>query len=123
SNPPNLEIPKTRRQAVAAKTAPTKTAGPGLSSRSSRSLSPSTRRRCRRAPKKLPSRLPRQPKAKKPKGKAEMKLKLSSTNGLIVGMVAFAVLAFLFWTMALGPKRDEADQLSAKAKGLETSLA
>jgi Tfp pilus assembly protein PilO len=52
-----------------------------------------------------------------------MKLKLSSTNGLIVGMVAFAVLAFLFWTMALGPKRDEADELSAKAKGLETSLA
>jgi Tfp pilus assembly protein PilO len=52
-----------------------------------------------------------------------MKLKLSSTNGLIVGMVAFAVLAFLFWTMAIGPKRDEADELSAKAKSLETSLA
>lgn len=52
-----------------------------------------------------------------------MKLKLSSTNGLIVGMVAFAVLAFLFWTMALAPKRDEADALSAKVKSLETSLA
>ncbi len=52
-----------------------------------------------------------------------MKLKLSSTNGLIVGMVAFVVLAFLFWNMALGPKRDEASELSAKAKSLETSLA
>jgi Tfp pilus assembly protein PilO len=52
-----------------------------------------------------------------------MKLKLSSTNGLIVGMVAFAVLAFFFWTLMLGPKRDEADHLSAKAKSLESSLA
>lgn len=52
-----------------------------------------------------------------------MKLKLSSTNGLIVGMVVFALLAFLFWTMMLGPKRDEADELSAQAKTLETSLA
>jgi len=52
-----------------------------------------------------------------------MKLKLSSTNGLIVGMVAFALLAFLFWTMMLAPKRDEADELGVQAKTLETSLA
>lgn len=52
-----------------------------------------------------------------------MKLKLSSTNGLIVGMLVFVVLAFLFWNMVLGPKREEADELSAKAKSLETSLA
>ncbi len=52
-----------------------------------------------------------------------MKLKISSTNGLIIGMVAFAVLAFLFWTMILGPKREEADELTAQAKSLETSLA
>src|SRR5215204_193404 len=52
-----------------------------------------------------------------------MKLKLSSTNALIVGMLAFVVIAFLFWTMMLGPKRDEADKLGAKAKALETSLA
>jgi Tfp pilus assembly protein PilO len=52
-----------------------------------------------------------------------MKLKLSSSNGLIVGMVAFAVLAFLFWTMMLAPKRDEADELSAQVKTVETSLA
>jgi Tfp pilus assembly protein PilO len=52
-----------------------------------------------------------------------MKLKLSSTNGVIVGMLGFVVLAFLFWNMVLGPKRDEADKLSAKAKSFETSLA
>ncbi len=52
-----------------------------------------------------------------------MKLKLSSTNALIVGMLAFVVLAFLFWNMALGPKRDKAAELSTQAKGLETSLA
>jgi Tfp pilus assembly protein PilO len=52
-----------------------------------------------------------------------MKLKLSSSNGLIVGMVAFALLAFLFWTMMLAPKRDEADELGAQATSLETSLA
>ncbi|HEU4907195.1 MAG TPA: hypothetical protein VFT19_13925 [Solirubrobacterales bacterium] len=51
-----------------------------------------------------------------------MKLELNATNrALIVGAI-FAVLAFVFWTQLLSPKRDEAKQLGTQVEQLEGSL-
>jgi Tfp pilus assembly protein PilO len=52
-----------------------------------------------------------------------MKLEMNSNNRLIVALVALAVLAGLFWTQLLSPKRDEAKQLSAQIDQVKVSLA
>jgi Tfp pilus assembly protein PilO len=52
-----------------------------------------------------------------------MKLKMSSTNGLIVALLAVAVLAGAFWMLALSPKRDEAKELSTQVENVEAELA
>jgi hypothetical protein len=50
-------------------------------------------------------------------------MKLTQTTGTILGIVAVVVLAVAFWTMALGPKRDEVKTLDAEVERLEASLA
>ncbi|HYG96944.1 MAG TPA: hypothetical protein VD741_07525 [Solirubrobacterales bacterium] len=50
-------------------------------------------------------------------------MKLSSSNKLIVAMLAIAVLAGAFWMLLLSPKREEADKLGERVEKLETSLA
>jgi Tfp pilus assembly protein PilO len=52
-----------------------------------------------------------------------MKLKMSSTNGLIVAVIAVVVLAGAFWMLVLSPKRDEAKELSTKVEKVEGELA
>ncbi|HEY5815818.1 MAG TPA: hypothetical protein VIS95_05700 [Solirubrobacterales bacterium] len=52
-----------------------------------------------------------------------MKLQMTSTNRAIVAIVALAVLAFVFWTQLLSPKREEAKELGAQVEQLEASLA
>jgi Tfp pilus assembly protein PilO len=52
-----------------------------------------------------------------------MKLEMNSNNRLIVALVALAVLAGLFWTQLLSPKREEAKQLSAQIDQVKASLA
>lgn len=52
-----------------------------------------------------------------------MKLDLSSSNKLIVAMLAIAVLAAAFWMVLLSPKREEADKLGKQVETLEASLA
>jgi Tfp pilus assembly protein PilO len=52
-----------------------------------------------------------------------MKIEMSSTNRLIVAMLAVAVLAGAFWMMLLSPKREKADELGAQVTALESSLA
>jgi Tfp pilus assembly protein PilO len=52
-----------------------------------------------------------------------MKLELSSSNRLIVVMLAVAVLAVAFWMLLLAPKRDEASKLEKQVATLEASLA
>jgi Tfp pilus assembly protein PilO len=52
-----------------------------------------------------------------------MKLQMSSTNRVIVAVVALAALALAFWVMALSPKREEAKKLDAEATRLKSSLA
>jgi Tfp pilus assembly protein PilO len=52
-----------------------------------------------------------------------MKLQMSSTNGLIVAVVAVAILAAAFWMLALSPKREEAKKLGTTVENLETELA
>lgn len=52
-----------------------------------------------------------------------MKIEMSSTNRLIVAMLAVAVLAGAFWMMLLSPKREKASELSAQVTTLESSLA
>jgi Tfp pilus assembly protein PilO len=49
--------------------------------------------------------------------------RLSSTNRLIVAMVALAALAAAFWMLVLSPKRDEVSKLEKQAKTVKTSLA
>src|SRR3954453_23644534 len=44
-------------------------------------------------------------------------------NMTIVGMVVVAVLAFLFWKVVLGPKREEASKLGQQIEQVEGSLA
>lgn len=51
-----------------------------------------------------------------------MKLQMTSTNKAIVAIVALAVLAFVFWTQLLSPKREEAKELGAQVEQLEASL-
>lgn len=50
-------------------------------------------------------------------------MKLTSTNRLILAMLAIAALAVAFWMLALGPKREEARELGAKIEELSASLA
>ena len=52
-----------------------------------------------------------------------MKLQMSSTNGLIVAVVAVAVLVAAFWTLALSPKREEAKELDTEVQNLESELS
>ena len=52
-----------------------------------------------------------------------MKLQMSSTNGLIVALVAVAILVVAFWMLALSPKREEAKELGTTVENLETELA
>jgi Tfp pilus assembly protein PilO len=51
-----------------------------------------------------------------------MKLQMNSNNRAIVAVVALAVLAFIFWTQLLSPKREEAKKLGAQVEQLEASL-
>ena len=49
---------------------------------------------------------------------------MSSTNGLIVAMLAVAVLAVAFWMLALSPKREEASEARRRrSKSSKRSLA
>jgi Tfp pilus assembly protein PilO len=52
-----------------------------------------------------------------------MKLQMTSTNRAIVAIVALAVLALVFWTQLLSPKREEAKELGVEVERLEASLA
>jgi Tfp pilus assembly protein PilO len=52
-----------------------------------------------------------------------MKLELSNTNRIVIGVVAVVALALGFWMLAIGPKRDEASKLGAKAEQVKGSLA
>jgi Tfp pilus assembly protein PilO len=51
-----------------------------------------------------------------------MKLQMNSNNRTIVAVVALAVLAFVFWTQMLSPKREEAKKLGAEVEQVEASL-
>lgn len=50
-------------------------------------------------------------------------MKMTSTNRLIVAMLAIAVLGAAFWMLALSPKREEAKKLGVGVEQLEASLA
>ena len=50
-------------------------------------------------------------------------MRLTSTNKLIVAMLALAALAVAFWMLALGPKRQEASDLGAQVEELKATLA
>lgn len=50
-------------------------------------------------------------------------MRLTSTNRLIVAMLAIAALAVAFWMLALGPKRQEASELGAQVEELKATLA
>lgn len=52
-----------------------------------------------------------------------MKLQMNSTNRAIVALAVLAVLAFAFWMLLLGPKREEAKKLDAEVSKLKSSLA
>ena len=52
-----------------------------------------------------------------------MRVEMTSTNRLIIAIVALALLAGLFWTQMLSPKRDEVKELGAEVERLEASLA
>lgn len=52
-----------------------------------------------------------------------MKLEMNPTNRAVLAVVALVVLALVFWTQLLGPKRDEAKKLGAQVGQLEASLA
>jgi len=49
-------------------------------------------------------------------------MKMTSSNKLIVAMLAIAVLAVVFWTMLLSPKREEAAKLSDEVAQAQESL-
>lgn len=51
-----------------------------------------------------------------------MKLQMNSNNRAIAVVVALAVLAFVFWTQLLSPKREEAKKLGTQVEQLEASL-
>jgi Tfp pilus assembly protein PilO len=48
---------------------------------------------------------------------------MKSSNRLIVATLAVAALAIAFWVLALSPKREEADELSAEAGQLRVALS
>jgi Tfp pilus assembly protein PilO len=48
---------------------------------------------------------------------------MGASNRLIVSILAVAALAIAFWMLALGPKREEADELSGQVEQLQVSLA
>ena len=48
---------------------------------------------------------------------------MKSSNRLIVAILAVAALAIAFWVLALSPKREEADELSAEAGQLRVALS
>lgn len=48
---------------------------------------------------------------------------MNSSNRLIVSILIVAALAIGFWMLALGPKREEASELSGQAEQLQTALA
>ncbi|HXR31162.1 MAG TPA: type 4a pilus biogenesis protein PilO [Solirubrobacterales bacterium] len=48
---------------------------------------------------------------------------MSSSNRVVVAMLAIAALGVAFWMLALSPKRDELKKLDAKVEKLESSLA
>jgi Tfp pilus assembly protein PilO len=48
---------------------------------------------------------------------------MNASNRLIVSILAIAALAIAFWMLALGPKRDEANELSSQVGQLQASLA
>jgi Tfp pilus assembly protein PilO len=48
---------------------------------------------------------------------------MNSSNRLIVSILVVAALAIGFWMLALGPKREEASDLSGQAEQLQTALA
>jgi Tfp pilus assembly protein PilO len=52
-----------------------------------------------------------------------MKLQMNSTNRAIAAVIVLAVLGFVFWTMLLSPKRDEAQKLGTQIEDLKASLA
>jgi Tfp pilus assembly protein PilO len=50
-------------------------------------------------------------------------MKLTSSNRAVVAMLALVVIAGGFWMLVLSPRRDEASELDAQAKQLQSSLA
>lgn len=52
-----------------------------------------------------------------------MKLEMNSTNRALIAVVALAVLAFVFWSQVVSPKRDEVKKLGAQVEVAEASLA
>lgn len=48
---------------------------------------------------------------------------MNSSNRLIVSILVVAALAVGFWMLSLGPKREEASELSGQAEQLQTALA
>jgi Tfp pilus assembly protein PilO len=52
-----------------------------------------------------------------------MKMKMTSSNRVVVAVLAVAVLAVAFWMLLLGPKRDEASKLGAQVEKAKESLA
>jgi Tfp pilus assembly protein PilO len=52
-----------------------------------------------------------------------MKLEMNSSNRAIAAIVCLAVLAFVFWTQLLSPKREEAKELGAQIEQVKSSLA
>jgi Tfp pilus assembly protein PilO len=52
-----------------------------------------------------------------------MKLEMNSQNRAIAAVVVLAVLGFVFWTMVLSPKREEAKKLEVQVQDLKASLS
>lgn len=52
-----------------------------------------------------------------------MKLEMNSKNRAVIAAVVLVVLAFVFWTQVLSPKRDEVKKLGAQVEAAEASLA
>lgn len=47
---------------------------------------------------------------------------MSASNRLVFSILAIAALAIAFWMFALGPKREQADELAGQAEQLQVSL-
>lgn len=47
---------------------------------------------------------------------------MKSSNRMIISILGITAIAVAFWMLALGPKREEADELSSKVGQLQTSL-